>query len=114
MNTWLENVELAFPVETLPLRQWLPILEAGLAGLTVGLIPPALDQVLVGAIDRSRNPDIQLALVLGMNENVFPSPAQASPLLTEMERESLEKQGVTLGSSSRQRLGRERYLAYIA
>ncbi len=46
MNAWLDNVELAFAGETLPLREWLPILEAGLANLTVGVIPPALDQVL--------------------------------------------------------------------
>ena len=54
MNGWLENVELAFSTEALRLREWLPILEAGLVNLTVGLIPPALDQVLIGAIDRSR------------------------------------------------------------
>ena len=55
LNRWLENVELAFAAEALSLREWLPILDAGLAGLTVGVIPPALDQVLIGAIDRSRS-----------------------------------------------------------
>ena len=45
MNGWLANVELAFPAEAMPVREWLPILEAGLASLTVGVIPPALDQV---------------------------------------------------------------------
>ena len=29
MNSWLENLELAFPREPLPLRDWLPVLEAG-------------------------------------------------------------------------------------
>ena len=114
INLWLKNLELGFPVETLTLRDWLPIVDAGLSTLTVGIIPPALDQVLVGAIDRSRNPDVKLALILGMNENVFPSSAQASALLTEAERDLLEKQEVSLGAGARQRLGRERYLAYIA
>jgi ATP-dependent helicase/nuclease subunit B len=40
--------------------------------LTVGVIPPALDQVLIGAIDRSRNPELKLAIVLGLNEE-FPA-----------------------------------------
>ena len=93
MSAWLENVERAFPGEALPLREWLPILEAGLAGLTVGVIPPTLDQVLVGAIDRSRNPDIRLAIVLGMNETVFPAPPDSSVLLTESDRVELEKPG---------------------
>src|SRR6185295_18583874 len=67
MQNWLENLESAFPTEALPLRDWLPILEAGLANLTVGVIPPMLDQVLIGTVDRSRNPDLQLVLLLGIN-----------------------------------------------
>ena len=113
MGAWLENVELAFPTEPLPLREWLPILEAGLTGLTVGVIPPALDQVLIGAIDRSRNPDIRLAVVLGMNETVFPAPPQTSVLLTDSDRMELEKQGISL-STARQQIGQERYYGYVA
>ena len=114
MNKWLESIELGFPAEALALREWLPILDAGLAGLTVGVIPPALDQVLIGAIDRSRNPDIKLALVLGLNETVFPAPPETSALLTETDRRELEKRGVFVGPTARQHLGRERYYAYIA
>ncbi len=114
MNLWLANVELAFPTQPLPLREWLPILEAGLANLSVGVIPPALDQVLIGAIDRSRNPDIKLALVLGLNETVFPAPPEPAALLTEVDRLELEKRNVVLGTSARQHLARERYYAYLA
>ncbi len=114
MNAWLENVELAFADEALPLREWLPILDAGLANLTVGVIPPALDQVLIGAVDRSRNPEIRLALVLGMNETVFPAPPRPSVLLTEDDRKELEGLGIALGSRTRQQLGYERHLGYVA
>ncbi len=113
MSAWLENLERAFPEETLTLREWLPILEAGLAGLTVGVIPPTLDQVPVGAIDRSRNPDIRLAIVLGMNETVFPAPPDSSVLLTESDRVELEEQGVSL-VNARQQVGRERFYCYVA
>ncbi len=114
MNGWLKNVELAFPSEPLAIRDWLPILEAGLAHLSVGVIPPALDQVLVGAIDRSRNPDVKLGLVLGMNETIFPAQVQNSALLTETDRRELEKQEIALGSTARGHLARERFFAYIA
>jgi ATP-dependent helicase/nuclease subunit B len=96
------------------LRDWLPIIEAGLAGLTVGVVPPALDQVLIGAVDRSRNPEIKLACVLGLNEGIFPAPPEAGRLLTDTDRTSLERQDIYLGSTQRQRLGHERYLGYIA
>lgn len=114
MRGWLENLALAFGDEALPLTEWLPILEAGLAHLTVGVIPPALDQVLVGAVDRSRNPELKLAVVLGLNESVFPRRPAPGPLLTVAERTELEQRGVRVGLSQNEQLSRERYLAYIA
>jgi ATP-dependent helicase/nuclease subunit B len=114
LASWLDNLDHAFAAETLPLRDWLPIIEAGLAGLTVGVVPPALDQVLIGAIDRSRNPEIKLACVLGLNEGTFPAPPTAGRLLTDADRTNLERQDIYLGPSSLQRIGHERYLGYIA
>ncbi len=114
MNAWLRNVELAFSDEAVPLREWLPILEAGLANLTVGVIPPALDQVLIGAIDRSRNSEVKLALILGLNEAVFPASPSAPALLTEADHHELEKHGVQLTATARAQLSRERFYAYLA
>jgi ATP-dependent helicase/nuclease subunit B len=113
MNAWLDNLALAFPRESLPLREWLPILEAGLASLTVGVIPPVLDEVLIGAIDRARNPDLKLALVLGVNEGVFPATPAAPAILTDADRDELSG-AVSLGPDLRERLSRERFLGYIA
>jgi ATP-dependent helicase/nuclease subunit B len=114
MNAWLDNVALAFPGEPLPLREWLPILEAGLATLTVGVIPPVLDEVLIGAIDRARNPDLKFALVLGVNEAVFPAVPAAPQILTDADRDAMAPGGIRLGADLRERLARERYYGYIA
>jgi len=113
MNAWLDNVVRAFAAEPLPLRDWLPVLEAGLANLTVGVIPPALDQVLVGSIDRARNPDLKLCLVLGVNESVFPATPAAPLILTETERAALA-QTASFGPDLREQLAHERYYGYIA
>src|SRR5204863_2442038 len=107
MNRLLDNVELAFAHEPLSIREWLPILEAGLANLSVGVIPPALDQVLIGAIDRSRNPELKLALLLGWNETIFPAPPPPGPLLTEPERELLGGEKIWLGPGPHQQVGHE-------
>jgi ATP-dependent helicase/nuclease subunit B len=113
MNAWLGNLALAFPREPLPLRDWLQILEAGLASLTVGVIPPVLDEVLIGAIDRARNPDLKFTLVLGVNEGVFPAAPAPSMILTDADRDELG-QTVSLGPDLRERLSRERFFGYIA
>jgi ATP-dependent helicase/nuclease subunit B len=111
MNSWLDNLTLAFPHEQISLRDWLPILEAGLANLTVGVIPPALDQVLIGAIDRARNPDLKLALVLGVNESIFPAAPAAQTILTDADRDELQ---TPLGPDLRDQISRERFYGYIA
>jgi ATP-dependent helicase/nuclease subunit B len=114
MQGWLQNLELAFAGRAMELARWLPIVESGLSGLSVGVIPPALDQVLVGMIDRSRNPDLEMAVVMGLNEGVFPAIPEVSGLLTGHDRDQLEQHGITLRSNLRSQLGRERYLGYIA
>ena len=114
MKAWLDNVTLAFADEALVLRDWLPILEAGLANLTVGVVPPALDQVLIGAIDRARNPDLKLALVLGVNESVFPAAPSAPVILTDADRDEMRPHAAAPGPDLRERLARERFLGYIA
>ena len=114
MNVWLDNIALAFSNESLSLRDWLPILEAGLMNLTVGVVPPVLDQVLVGAVDRARNPDLKLALVLGVNEGIFPEAPAAPPILTHTDRDELEQHNVAFGPNLRDQLARERYLGYVA
>jgi len=114
MDAWLDDVERAFTGEALPLRDWLPILDAGLAGLTVGVIPPALDQVLVGAIDRARNPDLKLTVVLGLNEGVFPATPPSPAILTEDDRAELSQRALWPGPDLREAIARERYYGYIA
>lgn len=114
MQEWLENLELAFSDKYLPLAQWLSIVEAGLSSLTVGVIPPVLDQVLIGSIDRARNPDLRQAFVLGLNEGVFPARPPAPRLLTDSDRKHLELHGCAVGPDTRRQIGHENFYGYIA
>ncbi len=113
MNLWLDNVALAFSKAPMTLRDWLPVLESGLASLTVGIIPPALDEVLIGAVDRARNPELKFCLVLGANESVFPAAPASPAILTDADRHELN-QVVSFGNLLWDRLARERYYGYIA
>jgi len=114
MLKWVDNIELAFSGTPLSLREWLPVIEAGFAALTVGVVPPALDQVLIGAVDRSRSPKHRLALVLGMNDGVFPEAPGGDGLLTDQERDALHAAQLFLGPAVKRRIGHERFYAYIA
>jgi ATP-dependent helicase/nuclease subunit B len=114
MQAWRDNLRRAFAVEVLTLREWIPVVDAGLASLTVGVVPPALDQVLIGTIDRSRNPELKFVILPGMNEGVFPAPPTPGVLLSDTERERLETLGVPLNAGRCEQIGHERYYGYIA
>lgn len=94
------------------LASWTKILDAGLDKCSMGVIPPAKDCVLVGDIERSRLPEIKYLFVLGVNEGVLPSPAQAQGIFTEQERELLTQKGLQLAPSLRSALFEEQFLIY--
>jgi len=53
-------------------KEFQEIIEAGLESLTLGLIPPALDQVIVGSTDRSRHPPLRAAFLMGATYDSVP------------------------------------------
>ncbi|MEI8289148.1 MAG: PD-(D/E)XK nuclease family protein [Verrucomicrobiota bacterium] len=115
MGSWNTSLALAFAGTKLEAKEWLPIAEAGLSSLTLGSIPPALDQVFIGAVDRARQPEVKLAIVLGLNGGVFPAPPPAPALLNRAERVALNSEkelGLTWDPV--QLTSREQYYAYIA
>lgn len=90
------------------------VLETGLKSLHLSLVPPSLDQVLIGTIDRTRSNHVKHVFLLGLNEGVLPAVKQDMTILNPIEREVLDKNGVVLGPNlSRQQLD-ERFLIYSA
>lgn len=110
----LEEIASALGDEVLEAAALADVLETGLATLRLGLVPPSLDQVIIGQVDRSRIPDVRAALVLGVAEGTFPRPPREDPVFDDTEREILLRQGMELAPTSRERLLREGYLGYIA
>jgi len=100
--------------EPVSLEDFFEILETALSGLTLGLVPPSLDEVLVATIDRSRHPEIRAAFVVGMSEGQFPLVASPDPIFNDSERKELARSGFALGPTREQQLYHERFLAYIA
>ncbi|HUU98558.1 MAG TPA: PD-(D/E)XK nuclease family protein [Phycisphaerae bacterium] len=90
------------------------IVGSALSEMTLGLAPPTLDQVLVGAIERTRHPEIQYAWVFAFNEGIFPAPPPEDHLLSTAEREALAAAGLHAAGSHRDDVFAERLLSYIA
>ncbi len=101
--------------EELTVKEYLNILEAGLEQLRVGLIPPGLDQALVGNIERSRTPpNIKALFLLGINDGIFPLQRSEEQIFGDEEREYLAAANLELAPTSKTQLMEEQYLIYIS
>lgn len=92
----------------------LGILQAAFSQITLAFIPPSLDQVLVGSIERSRHPNLKAVFLLGATQKNFPIPVPGPGLLTDADREAAEAADFHLAPGPAQSLAQRRYLAYIA
>ncbi|MFH0980077.1 MAG: PD-(D/E)XK nuclease family protein [Planctomycetota bacterium] len=110
----LDDLAGVLPDESLTLRQLAQMLDAALAQLTLGLAPPTLDQILVTGIERSRNPDLRVLFVLGFNDGLFPRAPVEDAILNDDDRAWLNAGGLELVPPTKDRLGDERFLAYVA
>ena len=114
VDSLLDDLASSLDEARLSLAELSDVLESGLAGMTLGLVPPTVDQVLVGAIERSRHPSIKAAVILGFNDGVFPIRPTEDSLLHDDDRTKLRAHGVRVGQSSLDRAMDEMLLAYVA
>ncbi|MCH7631944.1 MAG: PD-(D/E)XK nuclease family protein, partial [Planctomycetes bacterium] len=110
----LDDLAYALSDSTMTVRELGEVLDSGLSGLTLGLVPPTVDQVLVGSIERSRHPDIKAAVILGFNDGVFPQRFVEDSILNDDDRERLRSGGIPVGPPARERVLDESLLVYIA
>ncbi|MGF7046087.1 ATP-dependent helicase/nuclease subunit B [Paenibacillus sp. DS2015] len=100
--------------EKIGLELFIGILETGLTELKLALVPPSLDQVLIGNMDRTRASGVKYTFLLGFNEGVVPAAYQEDGVLTEQERSVLIDSGMELAPSISRKLLDERFLIYNA
>ncbi|MBY7143071.1 helicase-exonuclease AddAB subunit AddB [Virgibacillus sp. NKC19-3] len=108
-----EMVELAGE-EKMTLSTFRTTLDAGLETLKFAHVPPTIDHVIVGTIDRSRISGITCAFLLGVNDGVWPMKPDSDGMINEQERELLAGHGMQLASSSKQQLLDDWFYMYIA
>jgi ATP-dependent helicase/nuclease subunit B len=95
-------------------EDWAAIVVSAFSQLELAFIPPTLDQVLVGSIERSRHPDLKAVLLIGVTERRFPAPVGPSGILTDDDRRAGSSADFVLGAGTGQKLAERQYLAYIA
>jgi ATP-dependent helicase/nuclease subunit B len=103
-----------FTHEEMTAQDYFGILQSAFSQMTLAFIPPSLDQVLVGSIERSRHPNLKAIFLLGATQKQFPIPIPATGVLTDEDRNAAETAEFHIAPAMAQCLADRQYLAYIA
>jgi ATP-dependent helicase/nuclease subunit B len=103
-----------FGDQQIELTTFMKILDAGLEALTFSLVPPAIDQILAGDLEKSRLSDIKVAFIIGLNEGVLPGKFSEDGILADVDREQMLTNGLKIAPSTKIRLLDEEFIAYKA
>lgn len=86
------------------------LMKAGFESVEIGLLPPTIDQVIVGTMQRTRVGNLKALIVIGANDGLLPAAVTTEGLLSEDEKIKLLEKGVEICKIDDLR-GREERLA---
>lgn len=99
--------------ETMSVREYSDILDAGFEEIRVGLIPSCIDRLVVGDMDRTRLSDIKVLFFLGFNDGLVPKVGKKYGIFSESDREALEACNMELSPTARQNGFIQRFYFYL-
>jgi ATP-dependent helicase/nuclease subunit B len=100
--------------EKTTMKKFSSILDAGMETMEFSLVPPAIDQVIIADLEKSRLGDIKAAFIIGVNDGVLPAKMNEDGVLSDEDRESLISRGFKIAPSNRTKLLDEEFVAYKA
>lgn len=92
--------------------KFLELLESACSNAEIAITPQTLDAVTFSEIDRFRAESVKVAIVLGVNEDVFPKGYSSEGLITDAERNKLRRLGAELAMTGEGRMVEEQNLIY--
>lgn len=99
--------------EVLTTSEYREVLETGLEEIKVGLIPPGIDQIVVGDMERTRLKDIKALFFSGVNDGIIPKYGGGTGIISDTEREWLADGNIELAPTKRQNVYTERFYLYL-
>ena len=99
--------------ERISMKEYCELLDAGFEQAKVGTIPPGLDQVVVGDIERTRTHDVKAVFLVGVNDVYIPGNALASGLISDMDRQAFEKHQFPLKPNAKEQMYIQKFYLYL-
>ncbi|WP_251388905.1 PD-(D/E)XK nuclease family protein [Mediterraneibacter agrestimuris] len=99
--------------ERISLRDYCELLDAGLEEAKVGVIPPGLDQVVIGDMERTRLNNLKVLFFVGANDMFLPGNLGQGGLLSERDREKFAGQKLPLSPGIKEKTYIQKFYLYM-
>ncbi|MGN1167427.1 MAG: PD-(D/E)XK nuclease family protein [Lachnospiraceae bacterium] len=99
--------------EQVGLSEYCKLLDAGLSEARVGVIPPSVDQVVAGDVQRTRLKDIKVLFFIGANDVYLPGTLLRTGLLSERDREKFRKEKLALAPGGKEQAYIQKFYLYM-
>ncbi len=99
--------------ETMKIKEFADILDAGFAEIKVGAIPQTVDKVVLGDIERTRLCEIKTLFFVGVNDGIIPKSGGNGGIISDIDREFLQESEFELAPTPRQKMYIQRLYLYM-
>lgn len=99
--------------EYVSLSEYCKLLDAGLSEARVGVIPPSVDQLVVGDVQRTRLKDIKALFFIGANDAYLPGTLLRTGLLSERDRERFKNEKLSLAPGGKEQAYIQKFYLYM-
>lgn len=100
--------------EKISFSEFNDILDAGLCEIKVGLIPQAMDAVMIGDIERTRLDEVKILFFVGVNDGIIPKQTGSGGILSETDKEFLREKEIELSMTEREKVFIQKFYLYLS
>ncbi len=99
--------------EKVSLKEYCELLDAGLEEAKVGVVPPSLDQVVIGDVERTRLNHLKVLFFVGANDTFLPGNLGKGGLLSERDREKFAQGKLPLSPGAKEKTYIQKFYLYM-
>lgn len=109
----LHQIHELLGAQRVSLGDFTEILAAGFSELKVSTIPPEVDQIVIGDIERTRLKKIKALFFIGVNDGTIPKGGTGGGLISDLDREFLAEGGYEMAPARREQMFTQKLYLYM-
>lgn len=108
-----QKLNTIMPEERMPLHEFLEVVRLGMDEISMGIIPPTQDMLVIGDINRTRLGAVKLLFFANVNDGIIPSLGKSGKLLSDRDKDRLESCGIEMAPTDRMNVFIEQFYLYL-